>query len=147
MEFDRKNYHLVWIVRHLPGKTSVDLETRLTWQPANYSSSSPPSSYCTKIDDVVSSKFIPSSSSSCASSLAAAAATADFPPFKIDVGPAFLEFELSGFSQSGFRIEALKFVDSSAFASTARIKKETQNVSRWLRYITLDGKAYLFSAR
>ena len=134
MEFDRKNYHLVWIVRHLPGKTSVDLETRLTWQSANSTSSSSPSSYCTEIDDVVSSKFIPSSA-------------ADSPPFRIDVGPAFLEFELSGFSQSGFRIEALKFVDSSSFASTVRIKKETQNVSRWLRYITLDGKAYLFAAR
>lgn len=155
MDFDRKNSRVIWSIRHLPGKSCVDLKTRLTWQLANnsspFSSTKENEDYDDDIGPPSSFQFIASSPSSspcggAPSAASPAASGAPAAPYNLDVGPAFLEFELSGFSQSGFRIEALKFVDSS-FASTAKMKKDTQNVNRWLRYITLDGKVYLFATR
>jgi len=160
MDFDRKNSRIIWSIRHLPGKSCIDLKTRITWQSANNSSllSSIKDNEGNEDDDdddnengpPPSSQFIffsPSSSVSLGAPSAVSPAASDAPaaPHNLDVGPAFLEFELSGFSQSGFRIEALKFVNSS-FVSTAKMKKDTQNINRWLRYITLDGKDYLFAA-
>ena len=175
MEFDRKNSRIVWILRQLPGKCCVDLETRLTWQspkslplllttasssfhstkperdrnervpssiPHSPSRPLPPAGTSTNSSSSSSGSQMISSSLSCSSSspLSSSIVAASH---RLDVGPAFLEFELSGFSQSGFRIEALKFVDSaSSQTSSAVIKSQTLNVNRWLRCITLDGNTY-----